>query len=215
MQSAPNFAPRSAAAALEDAYAGEPCEVVSEDGTIHALPIRRWQDDADAADHELFVRPCRGDVLDVGCGPGRLTYAVAAAGARTTGIDLSREAVRQARARGANALLHNVFDHLPGRWDSVLLADGNIGIGGDPGRVLRRCSALVRDGGRVLAEVASHGGVERHLLRLRAGGELSEAYAWATVGVGAIGTLATSAGLYVESVASVAGRTVAMLAREA
>ncbi|UPK76679.1 methyltransferase domain-containing protein [Nocardioidaceae bacterium SCSIO 66511] len=204
---------RSAGEALDAAYAGEPCEVVLEDGTIQALPVRRWQDDADASDHELFVRPAGGDVLDVGCGPGRLTYANAVAGARATGIDVSHEAVRQTRARGANALLHDVFESLPGRWNHVLLADGNVGIGGEPGRLLRRCAELVHEGGRVLAEVSGYGGVERHVLRLRVGGDLSEAYAWATVGVDAIGALAMTAGLRVEDIASVAGRTVAVLTR--
>jgi hypothetical protein len=38
-----------------------------------------------------------------------------------------------------------------GRWRRVLLADGNIGIGGDPPRLLRRCRRLAGAAGlRVL-----------------------------------------------------------------
>ena len=52
-------------------------------------------------------------------------------------------------------LQRSVFDRLPGerRWGTVLLLDGNIGIGGDPVRLLRRCADLVRPRGQVLAEV--------------------------------------------------------------
>lgn len=209
-----NFAPRTASDALEVAYAGEPCTVVNADGSVHALPVRRWQDDADAADRELFVRSCHGDALDIGCGPGRLTVALSDAGVRTLGIDTSRQAIRQACERGANALHHNVFDPLRDSWDQVLLADGNIGIGGDPVRLLRRCAALVGLRGRVLAEIASGGGVRRHRLRLRIGGDLSEAFAWASVGVDAIASVAATAGLGVVAVESVAGRHVATLVRE-
>jgi hypothetical protein len=48
-----------------------------------------------------------------------------------------------------------VQDRLPGegRWGSVLLMDGNIGIGGDPLDLLRRCAELVRPDGLVLVEV--------------------------------------------------------------
>ena len=207
-----NSAQRSAADALDAAYAGEPCEIVADDGTVQTLPVRHWQRDADAADRDLFVRPCDGDVLDVGCGPGRLTVAAAGTGRRALGIDTSLEAVRQARARGANALQHNVYEQLPGgRWDHALLADGNVGIGGDPVRVLRRCAGLIGVGGRVVVEVAAHDGVRHQRLRLRVGDELSDAFAWASVGVGAIGAVAASAGLRVDGVATVAGRTVARL----
>ena len=212
-ENAPNFGPPSAAAALDTAYAGEPCVVVSEDGSTASLPIERWQGDADTADHALFVRPCRGDVLDVGCGPGRLTVALAYAGRRPLGIDTSQEAVRQASVRGANAQRRDVFARLPTQWDHVALADGNIGIGGDPARLLDRCAQLVRVGGRVLVEVAADGGVEQHRLHLRLGDVRSESFAWASVGVEAIGSLAASAGLRIEGIASSAGRHVATLLR--
>lgn len=208
-------AARSAADALDSAYAGADCVVVNEDGMTASLPIERWQADADSADHALFVRPCHGDVLDVGCGPGRLTLALAYEGRRTLGIDTSHEAVRQARERGANAHRRNVFHRLPGQWDHVVLADGNIGIGGDPSRLLRRCARLVGIGGRVLVEVAAEGGVELRRLSLRLGNARSEPFAWASVGLEGVGALAASAGLRVEGVASAAGRHVATLVREA
>jgi hypothetical protein len=59
--------------------------------------------------------------------------------------------VRQA---GAPALRRSVFDPLPGqgRWATVLLADGNVGIGGLPGRLLHRCAQLLAPGGQILIE---------------------------------------------------------------
>ena len=41
---------------------------------------------------------------------------------------------------GGPALVRSVFETLPGegRWDTVLLMDGNIGIGGDPAALLGR-----------------------------------------------------------------------------
>ena len=55
-------------------------------------------------------------------------------------IDITPGAVLLARSSGALALQRDVFGHLPatGRWATVLLADGNIGIGGDPLSLLRR-----------------------------------------------------------------------------
>jgi hypothetical protein len=52
-----------------------------------------------------------------------------------------------------------VFAPLPGhgRWHHVLLADGNIGIGGDPAALLRRCGELLARGGRVHVELAAPG----------------------------------------------------------
>ncbi|MGH3749715.1 MAG: hypothetical protein ACRDT8_20210, partial [Micromonosporaceae bacterium] len=48
----------------------------------------------------------------------------------------------------------DLFQPLPGerRWAHVLLADGNIGIGGDPVRLLGRCRSLIADDGTVLVE---------------------------------------------------------------
>lgn len=208
----------SPTAALDAAFAGAPCDVVHDDGTTQRLAVRRWRGEADDADHELFVRRCAGRTLDVGCGPGRLTAALAPSASAVLGIDVSREAIRQARVRGANVLRHNVFERLPGAgcWDHVLLADGNIGIGGDPVRMLRRAAELAGTGGRVLAELEpAANGVVRHRVRLRVHAMLTEPFAWASVGIDAIEAVAGSAGLCVEGMAHAAGRCVATLVAHA
>src|SRR5262249_59705536 len=63
-------------------------------------------------------------------------------------------AVRLARRRGARAVSADVFGRVPGAgaWRHALLADGNIGIGGDPARLLRRCASLLDNDGRLLVE---------------------------------------------------------------
>ena len=103
------------------------------DGRALQLQVSRWCAPPDAADEEL-LRRCRGPVLDVGCGPGRLTVALTDRGIPALGVDISRAAVTLARQAGAPALRRSVFDPLPGvgQWGTVLLADGNIGIGGLP-----------------------------------------------------------------------------------
>lgn len=121
----------------------------------HAAPVdvAAWTAEQDAVD-EAIVALCEGPVLDVGCGPGRFAAALAACGVPALGIDISRAAVRRARARGAVALRRAVEGPLPGegRWGTVLLADGNIGIGGDPRSLLKRCRDLARPGGLLLVE---------------------------------------------------------------
>jgi SAM-dependent methyltransferase len=116
--------------------------------------LDRWQSPADEVDR-LALSRCEGPVLDVGCGPGRIVTALAERGIPALGVDVSPRAVSLTTSRGASALRRPVEERLPGegRWGSVLLMDGNIGIGGSPGSLLRRCAELVRPDGLVLVEV--------------------------------------------------------------
>lgn len=106
-----------------------------------------------AGDRTLIDR-CGGPTLDVGCGPGRLVGALNARGIPALGIDICPAAVRLARRRGAAAVSADVFGPVPnsGGWRHALLADGNIGIGGDPARLLQRCGALLQEDGDLLVE---------------------------------------------------------------
>ena len=94
-------------------------------GRSGPLPLADWTCEQRPGDAGL-VRRCRGAVLDLGCGPGRLTVAVSRTGLSAVGVDFSRGAVALARARGALVLSGCVFGALPaeGRWTTVLLADG-------------------------------------------------------------------------------------------
>jgi SAM-dependent methyltransferase len=106
-----------------------------------------------------LIDRCGGPTLDVGSGPGRLTVALAERGIPALGIDVTPAAVRRARSAGALALQRDVFSRVPGtgRWMFVLLAEGSIGIGGDPVALLSRVAELLAPAGRAIVEVRPPG----------------------------------------------------------
>jgi hypothetical protein len=143
-----------------------------------------------------------------------LTAALAARGQPALGVDLSPGAVRLARHRGAPALRGDVFAPVPdeGRWARVLLADGNIGIGGDPVRLLRRCRALTARHGRTLVEVDRPGSPTwAGPVRIVADGVVSTPFPWAYVGIDHLDRLARAAGLRILEQWTEAGRWFASL----
>jgi rSAM/selenodomain-associated transferase 1 len=187
----------SPATLLDAALSGSPVDVSEVGGPVRAaLDVRRWQR-MDAADRLLAAR-CEGPVLDIGCGPGRFVEFLSAHGLATLGVDVSAAAVAQTAARGGSVLTRSVRDHLPGqgRWGSVLLADGNVGIGGDPRWLLGRCAELLRPGGLALVEADPDDAAESAVaLRLHGpGGRTSTPLAWARVGSRALLRVAGEAG---------------------
>ena len=86
---------------------------------------------------------------------------------------------------------------MKGRWRNILLADGNIGIGGDPARLLARAACLVAPGGRAVVEVSPDDVENRTLVRLSAGSgdaRASTAFPWAVVGSAALHGCAAAGG---------------------
>jgi SAM-dependent methyltransferase len=181
------------------ALAAEPVVLRADDGTALPLDPARWHADPTPAE-EALLAALAAPVLDVGCGPGRLVLSLARRGAMALGVDPAPAAVALARGRGAAVLQRSVFDPLPGagRWRTILLADGNVGIGGDPVRLLRRCRELLAPDGAVVVEVeapASQAGWRQYRVRLERDGRSGPWFPWAVVGAGAIARLARSAGL--------------------
>ncbi len=183
------------------ALSGEPCSVVGLAPTPTILPMHEWTRPAGSDDHSLLAL-CVGPTIDVGCGPGRLAAALADLGHVVLGIDVVPEAVGQTRQRGVLAMQRDVFDPLPGegRWRTALLADGNIGIGGDPARLLGRVKQLVDPRGRIVVEVEPPGtGFTVGSVSLECGGVRSRPFPWAVIGVDALAPLAAEVGLRLHS----------------
>jgi SAM-dependent methyltransferase len=186
----------SVATVFASALRGHACTVWEADRTPSALPVDAWRRAADDDDQALLSH-CDGPTLDIGCGPGRLAQALAERGQAVLGIDVVGEAVRQSLDRGAPALVRDVFGPLPGegRWGTALLADGNIGIGGDPVALLARVSELLAPTGRAVVDVAPHGiGVRTRHVRIETVHGRSETFPWTLVGADAIEAVGAAAG---------------------
>jgi len=184
-----------------------------EDGALMPLPVVRYVGTADELDLRL-LDDVRGPVLDVGCGPGRHLRALSARGVRALGIDLSPTAIALARSDGARAVVADIFGEVPGsgNWRTALLLDGNIGIGGDPVRLLRRLRSLLSSDGVGLVELEPPSSVRRAgRARLEHDGESSGWFAWARVAAGDLAAIAAEAGMTVEREWSCAERWFARL----
>jgi SAM-dependent methyltransferase len=174
------------------------------------IPVWRFSAEADALERAL-LESGSGPVLDLGCGPGRMVRASLLAGRPALGVDVSRAACELATANGLPVLRRSLFEPLPGegRWGMVLLLDGNIGIGGDPGRLLARAAALVRPGGAVIVEchpnAAEHASFDAVLVDTK--GRRSTPFRWARVGAQALRSHARRAGLRLTREWSAGGRS--------
>jgi len=198
------------------ALRGVPCDVVGLGPDPSPLPVAHWARDADASDRAVLAH-CAGPTLDIGCGPGRMSADLATLGRSVLGIDVVAEAVAQARARGVAALLRDVFSPLPGegRWATVLLADGNIGIGGNPVRLLRRVHVLLGPHGRAVVDLAPYGlGLRTTTVHLRTARHRSRPFDWSVVGADAVGVVADAAGFVVLGIHEYAGRWFAVLGKD-
>ncbi len=113
---------------------------------------------------ELLDLPAGARVLDVGCGPGRHSVALAEAGLAVTGIDVSRRfleiAASKAREAGVGAAFFDVdarqmpFDD---EFDAVIsICQGGFGLmGRDDALVLRRMAEAAKSGGTVIVTAFS------------------------------------------------------------
>jgi SAM-dependent methyltransferase len=200
----------------DQALDGERCWVRRDDGRVSRLPVRSWLGGrgADSRFDNALVELCEGPTLDLGCGPGRLVAHLVQRGIPALGVDLSATAVELARNSGAPALRRDLFEPLPGtgRWHTVLLADGNVGLGGDPTRVLRRAAEMLCRGGRCLAEFdAAITGVDIGWVRLESSNTIGPWFRWASVGIDSVETLAAEVGLAVADIHRIGSRVVASL----
>jgi SAM-dependent methyltransferase len=187
----------------EDALLGAPedhdsLHAVAEDGSRRRLPLGRWLGTPDAAEEAVLERAV-GPVLDIGCGVGRHVIALRRRGVRAVGVEISSVATAIARERGAEVIQASAFDHpTTSEWRTILLLDGNIGIGGDATRLLRRAATLLRPSGAVLVELEPPTSAPRaQRVRLEGARITSHWLPWHFVGDEEIDQLAASSGFAV------------------
>jgi hypothetical protein len=138
-------------------------------------------------------------------------------GIAAMGLDIAETAVVLTRGRDLPAVLRSVFAPLPGegRWPTVLLMDGNIGIGGDPRRLLLRVRSLLCPDGRLLVETHPDATADE-LLTVRfsqRGAPDGPSFGWAHVGVHALRRYAAQGGYGLVESWSAGGRAFTALAR--
>ena len=118
-----------------------------------AVPEKATAEDAAFLWKHLGLR--RGaSVLDVPCGSGRLTRPLAAAGCRMTGVDISAEALGNARAQGEASIRYVEAERreLPwrGEFDAAFCFGNSFGFLDDAGNAafLGSVAAALSPGGR-------------------------------------------------------------------
>jgi ubiquinone/menaquinone biosynthesis C-methylase UbiE len=112
-----------------------------------------------------------GDVLDAGMGPGRLCEQLAARGYRVSGVDLSEQMVRAARARlpeAAGRLVQGRIDALPFSDASfdVVAATGVLEYVDSVPVALRELARVLRPGGHAVISLPNRGSMHASSRRL-------------------------------------------------
>ena len=93
--------------------------------------------------------PCR--VLEVGCGSGAVALRLQTRGFTVTGIDASAEAAADCRAKGVQAVAGDFLSFRTEPFDAILFTRSLHHIE-TPAKAAEHAHALLRPGGRVIAE---------------------------------------------------------------
>ena len=133
-------------------------EGVAVDMWLQALPPEYTEREADVLARTLAV-PSGAEVLDVPCGGGRLSLALAQRGYRLTGVDWSQEFLNHARSSdAAHAVTWERRDMRdlpwPARFDGAFCMGNSFGYLDDEGNAafLRAVAAALKPGARFVLE---------------------------------------------------------------
>jgi SAM-dependent methyltransferase len=133
-------------------------EGVAVDMWLQALPPEYTEREADLLARTLAV-PVGAEVLDVPCGGGRLSLALAQRGYRLTGVDWSQEFLDHARSTdAAHAVTWERRDMRdlpwPGRFDGAFCMGNSFGYLDDEGNAafLRAVATALKPGARFVLE---------------------------------------------------------------
>ena len=125
---------------------------------LQAIPAEHTEREADRLGRLLAVSP-GAEILDVPCGAGRLSLALAERGYDLTGVDWSSESLDHARSRGASHPINWEQRDMrdlpwPGRFDGVFCVGNSFGYLNDDGNAafLRAVWAALKPGGRFVLE---------------------------------------------------------------
>ena len=156
--------------ALDDDERGNtidsPCETQTWNAEAYAAHGRFVADLATAA--VRLLSPLAGEhILDVGCGDGALTSAIATTGAHVVGLDRSPEMVRAARTRNLDVRQEEIANlssearlQLRDRFDAVFSNAALHWIAAqDQPAALRAVRDTLRPGGRFVAEMGGFGNI--------------------------------------------------------
>ena len=211
---------KSADLIYRSAAAGDLCWARNHYGHRRELPMARWMGGPQTtpedrlADEQVLGHCSPRPTLDLGCGPGRFTASLRQRGIPALGVDSSAAAVEMTRRRGGTAIRRDLFAPLPaeGSWEQILLTDGNIGIGGNPVRILRRAADLLARGGIVIVEIDPAATAFCYeLLRWETEQHLGHWFPWSRMGADVLDVIAHAAGFMVSHVVDIHDRTIAVL----
>jgi SAM-dependent methyltransferase len=107
----------------------------------------------------LSLLPPAANILELGCGNGRLARALAAAGHSVTGIDISAPMLASAAALGGEHITYVRMDMaefmVPDRFDAVIIAYNTLNLLGNLPiieRCLKRTRGHLKEGGQLLLQ---------------------------------------------------------------
>ena len=117
---------------------------------------------------ELLNPQAGEDILDLGCGDGRLTATLRERGCRVVGVDASAEMVAAAQARGLDAREMDAQAlALDERFDAVF-SNAALHWMPDADSVIRGVASVLKPGGRFVGEFGGHGNIAAVTVALKA-----------------------------------------------